>query len=287
MCEADRIRFVKMQGVGNHFVVIDGREGSPRDWQEIAPALCAERVGVGADGLLVVAPSSERQARMIMYNPDGSEDFCGNGLRCVARFVSQERDADLVIDTLAGSRQAAVRFDLDGSCLVTVDMGTPSFDPADVPARIPQSIGYSLPVNGRDFVATTLSTGTAHTILFVDELPDDDEFFAASPRIENHPFFPERTSLMWTRVEGPNRLRLRIWERGAGETWGCGTGACAAAVAAIRQGLAASPVTVASKGGELRIEWSEGGRIRMTGPAEYVYRGVTTAGSQRQAEPCR
>jgi diaminopimelate epimerase len=286
MDEIDRIRFVKMQGVGNHFVVIDGREGPPRDWKALAPMLCAARFGIGADGLLVVAPSGDR-ARMVMVNPDGSEDFCGNGLRCVARFVSRERDADLVIDTLAGPRQAVVRFDLDGRCTVAVDMGQPSFDPADVPARIPQAIGYPLPVDGQDYEATTLSTGTAHTILFVDELPGDIEFFEVSPRIEHHPFFPERTSLMWTKVEGPNRLRLRIWERGAGETWGCGSGACAAAVAAIRQGLVASPVTVASKGGELRIEWSEGGRIRMTGPAEYVYRGVTTAGSQRQAEPCR
>jgi diaminopimelate epimerase len=273
MAEHCRIPFVKMQGVGNHFVVVDGREGPQHDWQSLAPRLCAERFGIGADGPLVVAPSPEHDARMLMYNPDGSEDFCGNGLRCVARYVSGERDANLVIDTLAGPRHAAVRFGEDGICVVTVEMGQPSFDPADVPALMPHAIGYTLLVNGRDYRATTLSTGTAHTILFVDELPGDSEFLAASPLIENHPTFPDRTSVMWAKAEERNRLKLRIWERGAGETWGCGTGACAAAVAAIRQGLAESPVTVASKGGELRIEWTDGTPIRMTGPAEYVFRG--------------
>lgn len=267
------IRFVKMQGVGNHFVVVDGREFRRDDWPDLAQSLCAGRQGVGADGLLVVSPSKTHDARMLMFNPDGSEDFCGNGLRCVARFVGGERDADLVLDTHAGPRAAQVRFGLEGACIVSVDMGEPSFDPRDVPARLERSVDYTLPVNGREFVATTLSTGTAHTVLFVDKLPNDRPFFLLSPLIEHHPLFPERTSVMWTKIESRHHLRLRIWERGAGETWGCGTGACAAVVAAIHHKLARSPVTIASKGGELRIEWSPDTHIRMTGAAEYVFTG--------------
>ena len=273
MSVEEPIRFVKMEGVGNHFVVVDGRSRQPRDWPALAHRLCAYRTGIGADGLLVIADSADHDARMDMYNPDGSEDFCGNGLRCVARLVAGERDADLAIDTHAGPRQSLVRFSADGTCTVRVDMGEPSFDARDVPALLANTVDYGLDVDGREIRATTLSTGTAHTILFVDRLPADSEFFRFGPLIENHRMFPERTSVMWTVVEGPHRLRLRIWERGAGETWGCGTGACAAAVAAIRQGLAASPVTVASNGGELLIEWSPGERIRMTGPANHVYDG--------------
>jgi diaminopimelate epimerase len=271
MSRIEPIRFVKMQGIGNHFVVVDGRGQRERDWQSLAPQLCAHRFGVGADGLLVLTASNANDATMLMFNPDGSEDFCGNGLRCVARLVAGERDADLTLDTHAGPRKARVRFDSGGSCSITVDMGQPSFVPEDVPALVVDTIDYPLAVEGRDLRLTTLSTGTAHTIIFCDSLPEDEEFLRLSPCLELHPIFPERTSVMWTTVESRTRLRLRIWERGVGETWGCGSGACAAAAAAIRQGLVDSPVTVASRGGELTIAWVPGHDLEMTGPSEYVY----------------
>src|SRR5437870_508619 len=122
MSEDEPIRFVKMQGVGNHFVVIDGRQFPRGDWPDLAQTLCASKTGVGADGLLVVAHSESYDARMLMFNPDGSEDFCGNGLRCIARFVGGERDAGLVLDTHAGPREAHVRFGQAGKCTVSVDM---------------------------------------------------------------------------------------------------------------------------------------------------------------------
>ena len=157
-------------------------------------------------------------------------------------------------------------------------MGTPRFIPADIPMRVIQDdvVNYALELeDGSKMTITALSTGSTHVIAFVESLPDDDVFFKVSPQVENHPLFPERTSLMWAQPEGDNRLKLRIWERGAGETWGCGTGACAAAVAAIRQGYAQSGegVSVLSKGGVLSILWQEGGVIQMTGPAEFVYEG--------------
>ncbi len=128
---------------------------------------------------------------------------------------------------------------------------------------------------GETLPVTALSTGSTHAVTFVDTLPDDDRFFTLSPQVENHPLFPDRTSLMWCHMETPTRIGMRIWERGAGETWGCGTGACAAAVAAILHGYspAGEPITVASKGGELSLRWQEGANIAMTGPAEFVFEG--------------
>ncbi len=164
----------------------------------------------------------------------------------------------------------------DGACAVTVGMGRPQFAPDAIPMRVsgPRVVDYPLDVDSETFVVTVLSVGTTHTILFVDALPEDETFLRVSPRIEHHPLFPERTSVMWTRRDNDARLALRIWERGAGETWGCGTGACAAAVAARLHARVGDDVTVASKGGELLIRWREGEEIRMTGPAEYVFEGV-------------
>ena len=136
---------------------------------------------------------------------------------------------------------------------------------------------FPIAVLGESIRITALSTGTTHAVIFVDRLPEDAEFLRLSPALENHPLFPERTSVMWTRVADSEDLQLRIWERGVGETWGCGTGACAAAVAAILHGFAASPVEVRSKGGALRVEWCEGESIFLTGPAEYVYEGCLTS----------
>jgi len=159
---------------------------------------------------------------------------------------------------------------------VTVDMGEPRFAPGEIPMTIeaPDAHDYPLDIDGERVVLTALSTGTTHSVIFVEALPPDDLFFRLSPRIENHPNFPERTSVLWTEVLDKSRVRIRIWERGAGETLGCGTGACAAAIAAQIHGFVEKRVVVVSKGGELIIEWSEGAPIRMTGPAEYVFRAV-------------
>jgi diaminopimelate epimerase len=187
----------------------------------------------------------------------------------------QEGERRLRIATIAGEREAIVRSDARTGCRITVDMGSPRYRPEEIPMRASGDRFWEQPlrVGGRTLTVTALSTGSTHTVVFVDELPDDPLFFRVSPLVENHPRFPERTSVMWARVESRNRLELRIWERGAGETLGCGTGACAAAVAARNAGLTDEEVTVASKGGELRIRWSEGQDIRMTGPAEVVFEG--------------
>jgi diaminopimelate epimerase len=291
----ETLQFTKMQGVGNDFVLIDGREYRGMDWPGLAIEICDRRFGVGSDGLLVIDHSNIADAAMRMYNPDGTPDFCGNGIRCVARYLAEESlgvgpRADppitqsynhaithtLNIATLAGVRRTATADPGTDHCSVTVDMGKPRFEPSDIPMLVHAGPvkDYPLEVDGKTVRITSLSTGTAHTILFVGQLPKDEEFLQISPLIEHHPLFPERTSVLWTHVKNSERIDLRIWERGAGETWGCGTGACAAAVAAQLHGYAIHPVAVHSKGGILLIEWESGGSINMTGPAEYVYTGA-------------
>jgi diaminopimelate epimerase len=271
-----------MQGVGNDFVVIDGRDRGDFDWSGLAIEICDRNTGIGADGLLVLGETAFADVMMRMYNPDGTPDVCGNGLRCVSRYVVTRgivASDTLRIGTLAGTRTAQVHRDSCGviTC-VTVSMGQPRLEPASIPMRVAQGpvIDYPVPLpDGSALSITALSTGSTHAVTWVEELPTDERFFAVSPEVEHHPLFPDRTSLMWCRLEGENRIDMRIWERGAGETWGCGTGACAAGVAALLQGFASpdSAVTVASRGGELIIRWSPGTEILMTGPAEFVYEG--------------
>jgi len=272
-----------MQGVGNDFVVVDGREDGDTDWSVLAVEICDRRTGVGADGLLVLDDTHSADIMMRMYNPDGTPDVCGNGLRCLARYAVEHgivASETLRIATLAGVRAAQVHRDEAGEITsVTVNMGLPHFDPPTIPMRVPleQVMDYPLEFeDGSNLMLTALSTGSTHAIAFVESLPEDDLFFAVSPQVEEHPLFPARTSLMWCRIDSPARLRIRIWERGAGETWGCGTGACAAAVAAVMHGYALpnAPILVRSHGGDLIVRWEPGGSIEMTGPAETIYAGV-------------
>ena len=257
--------FVKMQGTGNDFMVVDAvTHPLDLDWPWLAQATADRHFAVGHDGLLVISrdPASGR-LRMRMYNPDGTEDMCGNGLRCVARYAVDRGLAaqrSLVIDTLSGPRQIDVL--ADGR--VSVHMG---------PVPFVRSGTVETPV-GR-FAYVLLRPGTPHAILLQTELPDDELFQAAGPAIEHSPEFPERVSVMWAVAQGPHLLRLRIWERSVGETLGCGTGACAAAVAALRAGVVEEPVTVRSRGGDLLIARDPvaSDSVIMTGSAEFIYEG--------------
>ena len=280
---ANEFKFTKMQGVGNDFVLIDGRLESGYNWSTLAMEACDRRFGIGADGLLVLDNTHQADVMMRMYNPDGTPDVCGNGLRCVARYAMERggvNSSRVRVQTLAGVRDASlVALPGASSSLVQVSMGQPRFTPSEIPMSVclEEVKDFQLQLkNGVSLQITSLSTGSTHSITFVKALPEDEIFFDLSPEVEAHPLFPDRTSLMWCRVIEEGLLELRIWERGAGETWGCGTGACAAAVAAIRLGFAkqGEPISVISKGGKLTVEWREGEAIRMTGPAEFVYEGV-------------
>ncbi|MDQ3815724.1 MAG: diaminopimelate epimerase [Armatimonadota bacterium] len=285
--------FTKMHGTGNDFVVLDALAHMlPDDFDcgAAAPVLCARHRGIGGDGLLLLtqpdpaARAAGATVRMQMWNPDGSEDMCGNGLRCIARLAARRGHVPslhFIVQTLAGLRSAEVLD--DGQ--VRVAMGEPRFALPDIPLRPPDgtpeatrtnAVEYILPVQDRWLPhVTSLSTGSTHTVIFTDEPVDERTFATLSPHIEHHPRFPERTSIMWAHVVGPQRVKLRIWERGVGETLACGTGACAAAVAAHVTGRCGTTVSVESRGGVLQVEWQPGQEIKLAGPARVVFEGKT------------
>lgn len=276
-----------MQGVGNDFVLVNAAEFAERaSLPDLALKTCDRKFGIGADGLLVVSrePDTDAAFRMRMFNPDGTEDMCGNGLRCVSLWAYRA-------GWLGGRTQFTVAA-LDGPRSVEmlsvsedrrtaefgVDMGVPLFDPKRLPfcgAGKAAVVRSPLAVGGAEFLITVVNTGSTHTVIFGPP-PPEDVFQTVSPLIENHPLFPERTSVLWATRRDPDTIDIRIWERGAGETLGCGTGACAVGVAAILNHLAApnTPLHIVSKGGTLRITWpGEDASVFMAGPAQFVYEG--------------
>lgn len=276
-----KLHFHKLQGAGNDFVVLDlFAQPLPADFRfdRAATLLCDRHLGVGGDGLLTLEPATDGSAaRMKMWNPDGSEDMCGNGLRCVAWLASLQkivRDPVFQIQTLVGAR----RIEILGNGLIRAEMGVPVFDPALVPItwQGPHALDIEIPVEFRAFPASSLSTGSTHTVIFLDQPLSVKDFLEIGPQIETHKFFPNRTSVMFAVADGSNRFKIRIWERGVGETWACGTGACAVAVAAQKTRRAQGPIQIESKGGILSVEWQPGEPIFLTGPARAVFEAATS-----------
>jgi diaminopimelate epimerase len=258
------LRFHKMHGLGNDFVVVDARPQPVAMDGARAARLADRREGVGCDQLILLEPSATADAAMRIWNADGSEaEACGNASRCVALLLG---DAS-VVETRGG--RLSLRAGAGGA---TVDMGAPRFDWDAVPLAYPLDTAH-LPVAWEELAdPVALSVGNPHLVFFVadaDAVPLD----RLGPLIEHDPLFPARINVGVAQVTGAGALKLRVWERGAGLTRACGTGACAAAVAAIRRGLVASPVSVTLPGGDLAIDWSAGGTIRMSGPAVHVFTG--------------
>jgi diaminopimelate epimerase len=277
------LSFHKLQGAGNDFVVVDAISHSlpsDFDFSRAAITLCDRHFGVGGDGLLSLESSNNGAAvRMRMWNPDGSEDMCGNGLRCVAALAWRQKyvtNPNFSVQTLAGERKIEIlRPDFIRSA-----MGEPVFKPDQIPISRPgfaNAIEYEISVDNQILRATSLSTGSTHTVIFLEKPLPEAEFQRLSPLLENHPFFPLRTSVMWAIPDGKSRFQIRIWERGAGETLACGTGACATAVAAQITGRASGPVEIQSRGGVLEVEWTAEQEIFLSGPAKYVFEGVFLA----------
>lgn len=268
--------FVKMEATGNGLILIDARRLPRRNWSALARSMCDHDRGIGSDGLLVVLPSKTSDARMRMFNPDGTEDFCGNGIRCVGVFLYNQGGIckeHLMLETLAGQKTLRVEVRRGRATGVEVNMGGPVFEPRLLPARTHRNpiVDYPLQAAGRRVRVTCLSMGTPHAIIFVRKLPDDPSFLRVSRALERHRLFPERTSVIWAVVETRQRLSIRIWERGVGETLGCGTGACSTLVAARLKGLCDEAASVVSRGGSLRIHWN--GDVFMTGSARKVFEG--------------
>ncbi|MGQ9524574.1 MAG: diaminopimelate epimerase [Armatimonadota bacterium] len=277
------VPFTKVEAVGNDFVLVDARSTGDLDWPELARLICVRRFAVGADGLLVYLPSDVADFRMRMFNPDGTEDFCGNGIRCMCVYHAQvahiPAPAELRVETTAGIRKACI---LDHTAtgagprpIVRVDMGCPLFHPNDIPARFDGDsvIRQKVRVAGHTLEVTSLSVGTTHSVIFAPRSEYDRLFLSASPALEVHEAYPERTSVLWADASDAHRIHVRIWERGVGETLGCGTGACAVAVAARLNGITTGDVQVVSRGGALTVSWDGRGSVFLSGPAAILFSG--------------
>ena len=258
-------RFIKMHGLGNDFVIIDAREAPVAMTQARARAIAQRDTGIGCDQLILLEASDTADAYMRIFNADGGEvAACGNATRCVVALLGGAAriatDAGLLEGETVGDR-------------VTVDMGEPRFDWRDIPLAHAMDTA-AMPVGWETLERPmAVNVGNPHVVFFVEDA-DAVALDRIGPIVENDPLFPERVNVNVASVED-GRIKLRVWERGAGLTQACGTGACATAVAAIRQKLVQSPVTIALPGGELEIVWAPGETIRMTGPATEVYRGTT------------
>lgn len=271
------LRFTKMHGASNDFIVINAMQSPFSLSSETIRALAHRQTGIGFDQLLVVEPSQIADFKYRIFNADGGEvSQCGNGARCFARFVADHGLTDLQsisVETASGIIHPTLT--ADGQ--VTVDMGEPRFAPNAIPFNaVAQSILYTIDVDGETIDIAALSMGNPHALLVVANV-ETAPVPTLGPAIESHPDFPEHVNVGFMEVLDRHAINLRVYERGSGETLACGTGACAAVVAGIQQGLLATPVTVHARGGDLIIDWhGEGHAVMMTGPAETVYTGEIT-----------
>lgn len=271
------IPFTKMHGIGNDFVLLDGLRHpvEERALPDLARRMCDRRFGIGGDGLILLVAGSSRRFRMRMFNPDGTEsEMCGNGIRCFVRFLRQKGHTDEpVVSVETGAGVLTLEETPDG--LVRVDMGPARLGRGEIPVLgDPEDRFVEQPVEacGRTFAGTAVSMGNPHLVVFVEDVQAVplEEW---GPALETHGLFPRKTNVHFVQVAARDRLIQRTWERGAGATLACGTGACACTVAAALTGRADRSATVRLPGGELRIEWLEDGRVLMTGPAETVFEG--------------
>lgn len=277
------MKFTKMHGLGNDYVYVNGFAESLEgiDLPELARRVSDRHFGIGGDGLILILPSERADFRMRVFNNDGSEaKNCGNGLRCVSKYVYDHgltQQTRFTVETLGGIVSPVVFPGEDGKVSqVTIDMGEPRFHSEKIPLAgppRPQVAEVPLTVDGRTFVMTAVSMGNPHAVLFVDEVKEE-EVLHYGPLIERHEWFPERANVEFIQVLNRREILFRVWERGSGVTLACGTGACAAAVAAILAGKTERQVTVHLLGGDLQIEWREAdNRVYMTGPATEVFSG--------------
>ncbi len=276
-----RLPFTKMHGIGNDYVYVNAFAHQVPDPPRVARLVSPRRTGIGSDGLILIAPSQVADCRMEMYNADGSRgEMCGNGIRCVAKYAYDHgiaRRPSLRVETDAGVK--AIELEIQGGVVTraTVDMGPPALAPQAIPlATSEQMIDAPFEIDGQTLRVTCVSMGNPHCVLFVAST-EDAPVTTLGPRIETHPLFPRRVNVEFVELLGPapaDRLRMRVWERGSGETAACGTGACAAAVAAALTGRGRRAVDVELLGGTLHIEWPESdGPVHMTGEATEVFSG--------------
>lgn len=276
-----KLRFTKMHGISNDYVYISTFDQRLDDLEALAIRLSDRRTGVGGDGIILVCPSEVADAKMRIFNADGSEGkMCGNGIRCVGKFVYDKglvppEKTTVTIETLSGIKTLALAVKDGKVQSARVDMEAAILNPADIPVVYDgdRMIDAPLEVNGKTWRVTAVSMGNPHCVTFADDV-DSLNLEKIGPYFENHPIFPERVNTEFVRVIDDHTLQMRVWERGSGETWACGTGACATAVAACLNGYCrkGEDITVRLRGGELTIRYTVE-TVIMTGPATTVYEG--------------
>jgi len=280
------VDFTKLQGAGNDFILVETNK-TKEDWSAVARAMCDRHYGIGADGLLLLLPSAKADFRMRMFNPDGGEaEACGNGLRCLAKYIVDKNlppQSQIKIETMAGIR--VVRLDRTGKSVeIQTSMGVPQFGASDIPVEIePGSrrlvdiksmLGYTVVIDGRELCLNLVSMGNPHAVCFCPQPVARFLLSQIGPKVEHLAIFPQRTNFEVVNMINQGQIDARVWERGAGETLACGSGAGAIAVAAQKYGYIDNKVAIALPGGVLKVEWDGVGEVFLSGPAEKVFTGV-------------
>lgn len=275
------MKFTKMHGIGNDYVYVNCFEETVENPERISELISDRHFGIGSDGLVLIMPSDKADFRMRMFNADGSEGMmCGNATRCIGKYVYDKGMTDkteITLETKSGIKKLKL-FPENGKVkTVLVDMGKAIIKPAEIPvlADGEDFISRKIEVNGNEETVTCVSMGNPHCVIFTDKNVDDFELEKIGPSYENHPLFPERINTEFANVIDGNTVKMRVWERGSGETWACGTGACATAVAACLNGHCKrdEEIRLMLRGGDLFITYKSDGTVLMRGPATTVFRG--------------
>ena len=288
--------FTKLEGAGNDFVLVEAGDTN-RDWSRLAIAVCNRHFGIGADGLLLLLPSEAADFRMCMFNPDGSEaEACGNGLRCLVKYIitrkllaGDKAQQLCYIETKDGVRKAIVNRSEGKPLNIQVSMGLPKFKAGEIPAAIGERdrglvdiksmLNYTINLDDRILPLNLVSMGNPHAVYFTGQPVADFPLTRIGPEVEHHRIFPQRVNFEVARPIDRQQIEARVWERGAGETLACGTGACAIAVAARLNGLTDGSVAIKLPGGILNVEWDGKGEVLLSGPSEIVFTGRWPGGA--------
>lgn len=275
--------FTKMHGAGNDYIYVDCTKKRIEDINETARKVSDRHFGIGSDGLVLICNSDKADFRMDMYNSDGTQaEMCGNATRCVGKYVHDKGLTDkteITLETLAGIKILKLNLSDKGEVeTVEVNMGSPELTPKNIPINsdLERFIQEPVTVDGREYLVTGVSMGNPHAITYIDDT-DSLEIEKIGPKFENHPMFPKRINTEFVQIVDRKTIKMRVWERGAGETLACGTGACATLVAAHLSDLTDNEADLLLLGGKLHIRWDkEENNIYMTGPAEFVFDGTIT-----------
>lgn len=274
------MKFTKMHGLGNDYVYVNCFKEEVKNPSELSKKISDRHFGIGSDGLILIKPSKVADFEMEMYNADGSRgEMCGNGIRCVAKYVYDRGLTDkttITVETLAGIKTLELTIKDGQTRLVRVNMGEPVLTAEQIPVRTDteRMIDQKITAGDQEYAVTCVSMGNPHCVTFLTEDVRTFDLDTTGPLFENHPAFPNRINAEFVNVLDHDTIRMRVWERGSGETLACGTGACASAVASILNGHTGKDVTVKLLGGDLKISWEgEGTPVYMTGPAEIVFDG--------------